>query len=157
MLLKCSWKFSFWVIEWVTMLLLKISDGWDDFWILGEKGTSWACLLGSGLKFIFHWKDQLFILFKSSFKVFVDKFLSNITEKRAVSSTNSLEFETKFSDKSFIYILRKVAVRELNPEEPLLQHWPMVNFDHTLCFLCFRRLPKSLVSYPLRYFVLTYK
>ena len=64
-----------------------------------KKRTSWACLLGAGLKLIFHGKAQLFILFKSLFKFFADKFLSNITEKRDVSSANSLGFETKFSGK----------------------------------------------------------
>ena len=69
-----------------------------------KKRTSWACLLGSELKLIFHWKAQLLILFKSSLKFFADKSLSNMTEKRDMSSANSLGFVTKFSDKSFIYI-----------------------------------------------------
>ena len=54
-----------WVIEWVTMLLLKISGGCSNFLVMLEKITSWACLLEPGLKFIFHWKTKLFILFKS--------------------------------------------------------------------------------------------
>ena len=62
-LLRCSWKSSlvsknipkcFWVSGWVTMLYVKINEGWGDFWILQEKRTSWDCLLGSGLKLIFH-------------------------------------------------------------------------------------------------------
>ena len=101
----------FWVSDRVTMLLLKINEGWDDFWILREKITSWACLLGSGLKLIFHWKAQLFILFKSSFKFFTDKYLSNITEKRDVSSTNSLGFKTRFSNKSLIYTKKRIYWR----------------------------------------------
>ena len=38
-----------------------------------------------------------------------------------VSSANSLGFETEFSD-NHVYMLRKVAVLELNLEEPLLLH-----------------------------------
>ena len=62
-----------------------------------KKETSSVCLLGSGLKLIFNWKAQLFILLKSSFKFFADKSLSNITEKRDVPLANSLEFEIKKS------------------------------------------------------------
>ena len=68
-------------------------------------------MLGSGLKLIFHWKAQLLILFKSSFKFYADKFLSNITEKRDVLSANSLGFETKSSEKSFIYIKKSSRPR----------------------------------------------
>ena len=149
MLLRCSWNSSlvsknipkcFWVSDWVTILLLKINEGWDSFWILREKRTSWACLLGSGLKVIFHWKAQLFILFKSSFKFFADKSLSNITEKRDVSSANSLGFETRFSDKSFIYIKKSSGPRIEpwgTPASTLthVEFWP---FRTTFCFLSLR-------------------
>ena len=156
MLLRCSWKFSlvsknipkcFWVSDWFTILLLKINEGWDDFWILQEKITSCACLLESGLKLIFHWQAQLFILLKSSFKFFADKFLSNIIEKRNVSPANSLEFETRFSDKSFIYIKESSGPRIEpwgTPASTLthVEFWP---FRNTLCFLS--------LSYPLPHFV----
>ena len=167
-LFRCSWKSSlvsknitkcFWVSDWITMLLLKINEGWDDFWILRDKRTSSACFFGSGIKLIFHWNAQLFILPKSSFKFFADKSLSNITEKRDVSSANSLGYETKFSDKSF-YILKKVAFWKLNLEEPLIKHWPIMNFDHLkliFAFYLLKSLPKYLVSYPLSHFVVTYK
>ena len=111
--LKCPWKSSlvsksipkgFWVTDWVTVLLWKLNVGWVDFGSLLEKITSWACLLGSVLKFIFYWKAQLFILFKSWFNLLADKYWSFITEKSDVSSANSLELETKLSGKSVIYI-----------------------------------------------------
>ena len=155
-LLRCSWKFSlvsknipkcFWVIDRVTMLLLKINEGWDD---LQEKRTSWACLLGSGLKLIFNWKTQLCILFKSSFKFFADKSLSNITEKRDVSSANSLGFETRFSDKSFIHIKKSSGPRIEpwgTPASTLthVEFWP---FRTTLCFLSFRKSAKVFSKLP---------
>ena len=142
----------FWVIDWVTILLLTINESWDDFLILRKKRTSWGCLLGSWLKLIFHWKVQLFILFKSSFKFFADKSLSN-TRERDVST--KLNFQI-----SHLNILKKVAVGELNLEEPLLQDWSVLNFDHLelhFAFYPLESLPKYLVSYLQLHFVLTYK
>ena len=88
---------------------------WVDSWSLWEKITSWVCLLGSGLKFIFHWKAQLSILFKSWFNLFADECLSSVTEKIDVSSANSLGFEVKFSDKSFKYIKER--------SDPRIEPW----------------------------------
>ena len=59
------------------------------------------------IKTHFHWKAQLFTLFKSLFKFFTDKSFSNITQKKNVS----LGFETKFSDKPFIYIKKSSSLR----------------------------------------------
>ena len=158
-LLRCSWKSSlisknipkcFRVSDWVIMVLLKINEGWDYFSILREKRSSWACMLGSGLKLMFHWKAQLFILFKSSFKFFSDKSLSNITEKGNVSSANSLGFETKFSDKSFIYI-KKSSGRRIEPwgsPASTLTHVEFWPFRTTLCFLSFRKFVKVFMKLP---------
>ena len=44
------------------------------------------------------------MLFKLLFKFFAHKSLSCITEKRDVSSKNSLGFETKLSNKSFTHV-----------------------------------------------------
>ena len=46
-------------------------------WAIGiltfsTKRTPCACLVGSGLKFIFHWNAQVIILAKSLFKSLVD-------------------------------------------------------------------------------------
>ena len=143
-LLQCSWKSGlvtksipkcFWVSDWVTTLLPKINEGWDDFWILQEKRTSWVSLLGSGLKLIFHRKTQLFILFKSSFKFFPDKSLSNITEKRDVSSVNSLGL-LYILGKSFIYI-KKCSGQRIEPWGTLsstLTHVEFWSFRTTLCW-----------------------
>ena len=126
----CPWKSSvvsknkpkcFWDTDWVTVLLLKLSVGWVDFWSLREKITSWPCLLGSRLKLIFHWKAQLF-MFKSWYNLFDDKCLSFITEKSYLSLGNSLGFKIKLSDKSYVCI-KKVVDLELNLEGHLLQHF----------------------------------
>ena len=77
-----------------------------------RKNTSWACLLAPGLKLIFHWKVQLFILLKSSFKFFAVKSLLCITEKSDVPSASSLGFEIKLSDKLFIYINKRSGPRK---------------------------------------------
>ena len=61
----------FWVVDRVTFLLLKINGGWGDFWIVSKNMAFLACLFGPGLKFIFHWKVQFFILLKSSFKFYL--------------------------------------------------------------------------------------
>ena len=112
--------------------------------------TSWACLLKSGLKFIVHWKAQILILFKSSLKVFADKGLSCITEKRYVPSANNLGFETKFSDQSFIYILKNSGTR-IEPWGTPASTSTYVGcwiFRTTLCFLFFRKFAKIFSKLP---------
>ena len=54
---------------------------------------------------------------------------------------------------SCLDISRKVAIRELNFEEPLLQRWHMLNVEHlqllfTLCFLYFRNFSKVFSKLP---------
>ena len=56
----------------------KFSGGCNIFYFT-RKITSCACLLGLGLKVIFQWFAQAFILLKSLFKLVADKF---ITEKK---------------------------------------------------------------------------
>ena len=51
-----------------------------------EQNTSWAWLLRSGLKFIFHWKAHCFILARSLLSSEGVITESGITEKREVSS-----------------------------------------------------------------------
>ena len=57
--------------------------------------TSWACLLRSGLKVIFHWKAQSLIFFRLLFNSIADAFISCTTENREVSLANSLAFDDK--------------------------------------------------------------
>ena len=72
-----------------------VKGWWQTFFSFLEKITSWACLLGSGLKLIFHWKAHCFILERSllSSKVVITE--SWITEKKEVSSAKSLVLEDK--------------------------------------------------------------
>ena len=60
------------------------------FFCFGLKMTSWACLVGSGSTFIFHWKAQLFIIFKSLLRSFADVWVSCTTENKEVSSAKQL-------------------------------------------------------------------
>ena len=46
------------------MLWPKIKHGWLVFWSFRLKIVPWACLAGSGLKLIYHWNAQVFILAK---------------------------------------------------------------------------------------------
>ena len=83
----------FWEEVCKTLLLLKTKDGCGSFFILWLKITSWACLLGSGLKLIFHWKAHLLIFFRSSF--------NSLAENNDVSSATKFY---KSSAKSLILI-----------------------------------------------------
>ena len=84
----------------MTKFLLKKNGGWLVLLINLLKITSWACLLGSGLKFIFLWKAQSLILLKSLFQSVVLELIFWTTEKREISSANNFGFEFKSSDKS---------------------------------------------------------
>ena len=109
---KCLPKFDlsskniprcFWYRFWFTGILLKINTGWFGFLILREKMTSWACLEGSGLKLIFHWKPQLHILMKSFFNSFAYVFLLWTTEKGEVPSAKGQGLDDKPVDKSLMW------------------------------------------------------
>ena len=72
----------FWDKDYETWRLLKNNSGWRIFFDFRLKMTSWACLLGSPLKFIFCWKSQLLILAKPLFSFFADVFMSSVTENK---------------------------------------------------------------------------
>ena len=105
------------------------------------KITSWACLVGSELNLIFHWKPQLFIFIKSLFKSFTVEFVLWTTENREVSSANNLGFEVKPSGKSLIQIRKNNRPRVdpwRTPASILVQDeccW----FKTTLCFLWYKK------------------
>ena len=71
---------------WETILLLKRIRGGQTFFSFLEKITSWACMLGSGLKLMFHWKARSFILDRSLLSCKVVTTESWATGKRKVSS-----------------------------------------------------------------------
>ena len=84
---------------WETLLLLKRKGGWQTFFSFLEKITSWACLLGSGLKLILHWKSLCFILARSLSSSEVVITNSWIREKREVSSAKSLVLGCAYIEK----------------------------------------------------------
>ena len=89
-------------------------DGW--FGLLSSLETSyWVCLLESRQKLIFYWNTHLFFLIRSSFKFFAVKVISWATVMREVSSANSLQLETRLSERSLIYIKEK--------REPRIDSW----------------------------------
>ena len=92
----------FWDEDYETWRLLKNNSGWRIFFDFRLKMTSWACLLGSPLKFIFCWKSQLLILAKPLFSFFADVFMSSVTENKDVSSANSLSTENRLVTRSFM-------------------------------------------------------
>ena len=69
--------------------------------------TSLACLLGSGLKYIFHWKAHSLIFSKSRFSFFVDSFTSSTFEKREVSLAKISHIDVIPSGRSFMQIKNK--------------------------------------------------
>ena len=80
----------FWEKVWETLLLLfKTKSEWVDLFDWWLKMTSWACLLESGLKLIFHWKAQSSTYFKSSFNSLAEVFTSWTTDNNDVSSAKS--------------------------------------------------------------------
>ena len=98
---RCSWRLNllprciprcFWEGTCCTRLWLKYIELWFRFWRFLENITSWACLLGLGLKLIFRFIAQSLILLRSLFKWFADVFTSWTTEITEASSANSLTF-----------------------------------------------------------------
>ena len=112
-------------------------------WLIKSLGKSnfLSLLLGCGLKLIFHWNAKLFIFFRSSFKFFFFKVISWTSEKRQVSSANSLGFETKLSERSLINIKKKRKPRT-DPWGTLvltLAHEKYRPFKTTVSFLTLRK------------------
>ena len=99
---KCFWWGYFF-----RSLLMKVGGGWEWTFDFQENVTSLACLLGSGLKYIFHWKAHSLIFSKSRFSFFVDSFTSSTFEKREVSSAKILHIDIIPSGRSFMWIKNK--------------------------------------------------
>ena len=87
--------------------------------------TSWAYLIEFGLKLIFHWEAQLYIISKSLWISFVELWLSWTTENKDVlSGNNLLALVESPSERSFIHIQ--------NNNDPRMKPWviPAVTFFH---------------------------
>ena len=74
---RCFWEY----IQ-VTLALLNSNGGWTVFFNFWLKMTSCACLVVSGLKFVFHRVAQLLILSKSLLRLFAEVWMSCITENK---------------------------------------------------------------------------
>ena len=94
---RCVWE-----LIWETLLLLKSKEGCVVFFNFLLNMISWACLLWSGVKVIFHWKAHSLIFFRSLFNSITDAFISCTTENREISSANSLALDDKPPGKSLI-------------------------------------------------------
>ena len=140
----------FWDLHDETLALLKTKGGCDTFFNFLLKMTSWACLLRSGLKLIFHWKTQSLIFFKLLFSSFAEVVMSCVKEKRDVSSANNFALEDRSPEKLFMYIKNNTG--------PKKEPWgtPAVTFRHsdvwplriTLCFLSLKKLDKRFKRLP---------
>ena len=83
----------------------------DQFLELARKENFLSLFTGIRVETHFLLKSLTVYLFKSSFKFCTDDCILRITEKSDVSSANNIEFETKFSGKSFIYIKKSSGPR----------------------------------------------
>ena len=79
-----------WVCEETCKTLFLLKGGCCSLFILQLKITSWACLLGSALKFVFKWKANLLIFFRSSFNYLAKVFTSWATQNKDVSLAKSV-------------------------------------------------------------------
>ena len=92
---RCVWE-----LTWETLLLLKSKGGCITFFAFLLNVISWACLLRSGLRVIFHWKAQSLIFFRSLFNSIADVFRkevsrSNITFKVRLKNKFCIKTEYK--------------------------------------------------------------
>ena len=121
------------------------------FFSFMTKDDFWACLVGSGSKFIFHWKAKLCIISKSLLRLFAKIFLSWITENKDVLFPNNLALVESPSERSFISIK--------NNNGPRIKPWgtPAVAFVHVEtwplattapCLLSLKKSSKSLSKFP---------
>ena len=90
------WEDIFWVVE----LLNKRGRSYTLF-IFRQKITSWACLGGSGLKYIFHLLAQGLTLSRSLFSFCKVLIGSRTTENIEVSSSKSFTLDSRLSNKQW--------------------------------------------------------
>ena len=88
---------------------VKVKGGWESLLTFLLKITSWPCLLGPGLKLIFHFCTLELILAKSLLSSAAALSILCITKNNEVPSANNLALHDNSSASSFIYI-KKVLV-----------------------------------------------
>ena len=119
----------FWDLHDKTLALLKTKGGCDTFFNVLLKLISKACLVGSELKFIFHWKAQSLIFFQWLFSSFAEAVIPYVTENRDVSSTNNFALEYRSPDKSLCRS-KIIMIPKWNLEEHPRWHFATQMFDH---------------------------
>ena len=107
-------------------------------------------MLGLGLKVVFHWFGQIFILLKPLLKLIADKFILTTTEKSERLWARSLVFVKRLSKRSFIQIknYKRSKVDPCGTPNSILDHeniWPV---NITLCFLSFKNSVSVLKRLP---------
>ena len=113
--------------------------------------TSMACLLGSGLKLIFHWCAQWLVLAKSLLISAAELSLLCTTENKEVSSANNLVLDDNSSAKSFMFIKKKNSGPSIEPcGTPALRlvHVETCPFKTALCFLFLKKSHNKFKSSP---------
>ena len=143
----CSWT-------WWTRLSLKFSDGYSFELVFRLNSNSWAYLLGSGLKFIFHCTSHSEIFFRSLFTLTVLVVISSLVENKELLSAKSFGLDCKPLGKS-----KTINVPKLIPVEHL--HSPLSRMRAYHLKLLFagdfsKSLLKDIAACLLSRFVLTY-
>ena len=141
MLLSCSLT---------NYIVIKIQRGWESLLAFQLKITSWACLQGSGLKFIFHCCTQWLVSA-------AELSLLCSTENKEVSSVMNLVFDDNSSAKSFMYIKKSgPSIETCGTPALTLVHVETCPFKTSLCFLFLKKLHKFKPR-QICYFVLIWK
>ena len=113
LLFICSVKLSrlsnicprcFWDWQALTLVLVRVKGRELLLSAFLEKITYCACLFGSELNCIFHWKAQSLTFCRSLFSSSCEVSLLKKWEKRDVSSAKILQADWMLSGKSFMYI-----------------------------------------------------
>ena len=86
---KCFWSWTWW-----TGLSLKFNDGYDLELVFWLNSKSWACLLGSRIKFIFHCTAHSEIFIRSLFRLTVLLVISCMVENSVVSKNFRIRLQT---------------------------------------------------------------
>ena len=127
----------FWDDDWETLVLLNTNGGWYISFASRLKMTSWACLVESVLKFIFHCKVQLFIIFKPLLRSFADVWVLYTTENKEVSSANSFTLVVRPSVRWLMQIKNNIEPRIEPWGTPALVFFQVETCPYrtTFCFL----------------------
>ena len=104
----------FWKEQATTFVLLNVTESQLTLLAFLEKYTSCACLLGSGLNYIFHWETQLLIDCKFLFGSLCYLYLSETCENRDVLLAKVLQIDYMLSGKSLMCIKNEKSISSIN-------------------------------------------